>query len=230
MPDEASGKEWVMSIRLGGSGLSYDLVNGVHRTPDEGDTGKTTDNRERFQIHKRSYRNESVFGFLALVALALLLLGRWYLAMPIVVGLVYWLYWSGAPASQYLAIDPDTGYEVATDPKAELMLGYGRLDLPYIQQENKLRSLIVSAKTLPPEMCDATCAWRCVELDDSQVVFEITVGDASGVVPFFKKSAKEFAAYFGDPDRHEFQKVAPKQWRLVFFSMPQDPTAGVEWE
>ena len=219
-----------MSIRLGDSGFSYDTVNGLHRTPDGGATGKTADNRERFQTHKRSYANEKAFAGLALLSVALFLARLWYVALPIAAGLVYWVYWSGEPASQYLGVDPATGYAYATDERAKMMLGYGTLDLPYIQQENRLRSLIVSARTLPPEMCDATCSWSCEELDDAKVVFEVRIADVNGVIQFFQNGVKEFAPSFGDPHRYEFEKVAPGTWRLVFFSMPKDLTAGVAWE
>lgn len=230
LPNESDGRELgAMVVRLGGSGYSYDVVNGLHRTPDNGSTGQTAGNRERFQIHRRSYANERAFAGLAVLAVLLLLARLWYVALPVVAGLVYWVYWSAEPASRYLAVDPATGYEYATDERAKLMLGYGSLDLPYIQQENKLRSLIVSAKTLPPEMCDETCSWRCVELDDAKVVFEVRIGDVNGAVQFFQRAVKEFAPSFGDPDRHVFEKTAPSVWKVVFFSMPKDLSAGVSW-
>ena len=216
------------TMRFGNTGYEYDIVNGLRRSPNDGPMGDGG-NRDRFHRHTRKYTQEIVFACGWAVVLLLFVGGMWVPAVLLAAALVWWLWWSGSAAERFLEVDPTTGEAVPVDDRAKLMLGYGAFEQPMLDAENRLLDLIVSARSLPPELCDATCSWECVEMDDAKWVFRIEIGSVNGAVPFFTKNAPEFAAAFGDPDRWDFQKQSEGVWTLTLYQMSGNTGAGVSW-
>lgn len=228
-----------MAIEFGDSGYGWDAVNGLYKTGRGGGEPMTskTPNRQRFERHKVDMTNEKIFGAGVVCVLVLVLLFHWFVpAIALAGALVYWMYWSGLPAREmYCETDPATGLEIAVDDGAKRMLGYGGLFRPFVDKENKLLDILVSAKTMPPEMNDTTVRWTCVEFDDAKTVFEIEVAPVNGVVSFIQKNLKDIAAAFGDPNRYEFHKKGDDErtgwsvWQLTVFDLPKNISAGVSW-
>jgi hypothetical protein len=228
-------------MRFGNSGYGYDLVNGLHRTEPEpqgsGQGGKMV-NRDLIKMHEIDTRNEKLFfaGFVVAVLVAIVF-RLFVLAVVIVVALLGWAAWSGSDGARdaHCVQDPATGDWFPADDTAKMMIGYGRMFEPFIERENRLIDVLVSGKTLPPEMSDSTVSIECSEYDDAKTVFEIHVAAVNGAVAYVKKCLPDIAGAFGDPDRYEFRKTGGDErgwsvWRLTVYEMPKNISAGVSWE
>lgn len=226
---------------FGNSGFGFDVVNGIHRVDNapmgSGPGGKMT-NRDRIQHHSVDRRNTHIFfagvGFAAVCAI---LFHQFVLTAVIVVLLLWWASWSGNDKTreEHCEQDPVTGDWYPVDDVAKMMIGYGDMFAPFVERENRLIDILVSAKTLPPEMDDSTVRIECEEYDDAKTVFNIYIGTVNGVVAFFQKNLSDIAGAFGDPDRHDFHKVGEDEngwsiWQLTVYEMPKNISAGVAWE
>lgn len=211
------------------------------------------DNRTRFALHQPDRTNENQAMAMGIGGALLVLVGIFAMsgflakALCILAGLgllaavAWWAYKSQCILFDQCLTTNEQGFlevqdwDGAEDMAKSILGGWSLYQKPFVAYENKLRSIIVSAKTLPPDMSDATVSWECVDFDESHYEFLVEVEDVNGVVPFFQKNLTEFAAAFGDPDRKSFRKIGMNpengrsQWQLILYDMPKDIHAGVAW-
>lgn len=241
-----------MSIQFGKSGYGWDVVNGIQKTGSLGTDGMPlstkTPNRARFARHKTDNRNFDIFWGCIGTSVVMAAVLHWFVpAVALFVGALYWAVWSTNTGEElYCEPDPATGLMMPVDSRAEMLLQYGDYFRPFVDRENRLLDILVSAKTMPPEMNDETMRWECVEFDDAKTVFEIRTLPVNGMVSFFQTNMKDIAAMFGDPDRWDFHKLRddekdPKRaaadmaegvtaWQLTVYELPKNIRAGVAWE
>lgn len=223
-----------MSIHFKGleGGYDFDIVNGLHKA----ETAEGYDGSYDLFPYKEVDRTNEKIRMWMFAASGIMFALTFLVHLPLLVPAILlaalgigWSIWSNNACNEYLTIDEETRFLKVVDPRARFLIGYGKVDEPFIQVDNRLGSLVNSSRGIPQGMTPSTCYWKCTDMTADRITFEIHIGDYAGGVAFWKKLAPDAANIFGDPDRYDFRMVGDQTWELVCYRPVADRSAGVSW-